>query len=89
MSARSLINKILSGQDLIEPGNVKEQLKLSLENGDISIKMIKNQVTRIMTQGGKSPSYASHQHSNRPGEAHATLSRSAADEGMILLKNRK
>ncbi len=90
---------IQSGNDLIEPGGVAlayryneigalEQLKNAYESGELSSETIATSAVRVLTQSLKAPSNQGYQFSNSPDlDDHAALSRMAAGEGVVLLKN--
>lgn len=80
--------QVLAGQDLIEPGGVKEQLLASIDNGNLSEARATDAALRILTQVMKSPSYNNVSISNQPDlTAHAKLARQAGAESMVLLRN--
>ncbi|MBV7469111.1 beta-glucosidase [Aeromonas sp. sif0611] len=84
----SAAKQIAAGNNLIEPGNVKEDLQASYENGTLTEEDIDKSVVAILTQVQKSPSYNHYQYSESPDlNAHIALSRLAASESMVLLKN--
>ena len=86
--ADSPAKQMNAGNDLIEPGGQKENLKASLDKGDVTESVISENAVRILTQVLKSPSYNRYAFSNNPDlNAHAILARQAGTEGMVLLKN--
>jgi len=86
--ANNAYKQVLAGQDLIEPGNVKEQLQQSIEQGDLDEAKVSEAAVHILTQMMKSPSYNQLAVSNSPDlAAHATLARQAGAESMVLLRN--
>ncbi|MCO4206194.1 beta-glucosidase family protein [Aeromonas taiwanensis] len=86
--ANNAYKQVLAGQDLIEPGNVKEQLQQSIELGDLDEAKVNEAAVHILTQMMKSPSYNQLAVSNSPDlAAHATLARQAGAESMVLLRN--
>ncbi|MFM5818969.1 beta-glucosidase family protein [Aeromonas sanarellii] len=86
--ANNAYKQMLAGQDLIEPGNVKEQLQQSIEQGDLDEANVSEAAVHILTQVMKSPSYNQLAVSNSPDlAAHATLARQAGAESMVLLRN--
>ncbi|PJG60150.1 beta-glucosidase [Aeromonas cavernicola] len=86
--ANSAYKQVLAGQDLIEPGNVKEQLQQSIEQGDLDEAKVNKAAIHILTQVMKSPSYQRLAISNNPDlAAHAKLARQAGAESMVLLRN--
>lgn len=81
---------ITAGNNLIEPGNLKEDLQASYDNGTLTEEDIDKSVVAILTQVQKSPSYNHYSYSENPDlNTHAALSRLAASESMVLLKNTK
>lgn len=86
--ANNAYKQVLAGQDLIEPGNVKEQLQQSIEHGDLDEAKVNEAAIHILTQVMKSPSYSQLAISNSPDlTAHAKLARQAGAESMVLLRN--
>ncbi|RSM22260.1 beta-glucosidase [Aeromonas salmonicida] len=86
--ANNAYKQVLAGQDLIEPGNVKEQLQQSIEQGDLDEGKVTEAAIHILTQAMKSPSYNQLAVSNSPDlAAHAKLARQAGAESMVLLRN--
>lgn len=82
--------QIEAGNDLIEPGgeNIYNSLLASYENGDLSLDTINTSAIRILTEALQTPSYDLYTPTNTPDStAHAALSRRAAAESMVLLKN--
>ncbi len=88
---------IKSGNDLIEPGgpalpygygDALTGLQEAYAAGDLSADTIKQGAVRILTQVLKMPSNQGYVADNAPDLAgHAQLSRQAASDGMVLLKN--
>lgn len=86
--ANNAYKQVLAGQDLIEPGNVKEQLQQSIDHGDLSEAKVTEAAINILTQVMKSPSYNQLPVGNSPDlAAHAKLARQAGAESMVLLRN--
>lgn len=86
--ANNAYKQVLAGQDLIEPGNVKEQLQQSIDKGDLSEAKVTEAAINILTQVMKSPSYNQLPVGNSPDlTAHAKLARQAGAESMVLLRN--
>lgn len=84
----SAAKQVAAGNDLIEPGGVKDDLAASYAAGNLTEEQIDASVVAILTQMQKTPSYQNYQYSNSPDlTAHALLARQAAAEGMVLLKN--
>lgn len=79
-----------AGNDLLMPGSksqVKDLLK-AVENGSLSTKDLDRNVKRILEYILKTPAFKGHKPDNKPSlEEHAAITRTAATEGMVLLKN--
>jgi len=78
-----------AGNDMIQPGpgQALEIIK-AVENGDLDIAVLDKNIARILSVMFKLPKYRNYQASNRPDlQAHAGVTRRAAAEGMVLLKN--
>jgi len=84
------IAQMNAGNDLLMPGN-PEQTKaiiFAVNNGIIDIKQLDLNVERILTIILRSPTFKGYKYSDQPDlKTNAQLSRQAATEGMILLKN--
>ena len=78
-----------AGNDLLMPGNYQhDELLRALKNKTLDEKVIDRNLERILTFIMKTPRYKGYPFSNKPDLiAHAQLSRNAATEGMVLLKN--
>lgn len=85
----SAAKQVAAGNDLIEPGGVKDDLTASVKAGTLSESAVDKSVVAILTQMQKTPSYNDYTYSNTPDlRGHAVLARQAAAEGMVLLKNK-
>ena len=80
-----------SGNDMIMPGcNQREELLNALKNKIIDEKVIDRNLTRILTFILKTPRFKGYVYSNKPDlKSHLQISKNAASEGMVLLKNDK
>lgn len=79
-----------AGNDLLMPGNKKQvkALNKALENGTLTIKDLDHNVRRILEYILRTPAFNGYKADNEPDlEAHAAVTRAAATEGMVLLKN--
>jgi beta-glucosidase len=82
--------QVAAGNDLMMPGrpNETEQIKAAIANGTLSIAEIDRNIERILELVVKCPSFLGYKYSDKPDlKAHAQISRNAATEGMVLLKN--
>ncbi len=87
---RNTIAQVHAGNDLLEPG---EQVQVNdiveaVKNGKLSIKDVDRNVKRILQMVVKTPRFRKYNYSEAPDlKTHALLTRQAATEGMVLLKN--
>lgn len=84
------VTQQLAGNDLLMPGTPAqiEQLKSAVKSGKLSISIIDRNVKRILEIILQSPSFAKYKYSDQPDLAgHAAIAQTAAEDGMILLKN--
>ena len=86
------VKQMIAGNNLLMPGTPRqiEELRVAVQSGRLSMQIIDRNVEDILRVMQKSPSQQQFVCSNRPDlEAHATVVRKAASEGMILLENRE
>jgi beta-glucosidase len=79
-----------AGNDLIMPGNPKQSQTIvdGVNSGSISMKQLDLNVERILNIILRSPEFRKYKYSNTPDlKQHAQVSREAAAQGMVLLKN--
>ncbi len=79
-----------AGNDLLMPGGLQQYIALNeaLKNGTLTLAQLNESVEHILAVMLNSPSYKGYKYSEQPDlAAHALISRKAATEGMILLKN--
>lgn len=84
------VAQMKAGNDLIEPGTPGQQQAIidAVKNGTLDVKVLDQNVERVLLYILKTPSFKKYQYSNTPDlKSHATLSRNAAADGMVLLKN--
>lgn len=89
-SASNVVAQVEAGNDLLMPGMQLQHDKLvkAMNEGKISSEAVNKSITRILEIVLKSPIYKKQKYSNNPDlKAHALITRQAASEGMVLLKN--
>ena len=83
-------NIVKAGNDLLQPGNQTEMERIlaAVKDGRISMEEVDRNVTRILEYVVKTPRFNGYKYTNDLRlEEHAGLVRTAAAEGMVLLKN--
>lgn len=84
------VAQMKAGNDLLEPGQKKQQQAIidGVNNGTLDVQVLNRNVERILNYILKTPSFKKYNYSNTPDlKAHAIISKQAAAEGMVLLKN--
>ncbi|MEO7767287.1 MAG: glycoside hydrolase family 3 C-terminal domain-containing protein, partial [Ferruginibacter sp.] len=84
------VAQMKAGNDLLMPGTpaLEKSILNAVNNGSLDIKIVEENVERILNIIFQTPSYKKSVVSNRPNlKANALVARAAASEGMILLKN--
>jgi len=84
--------QIAAGNDLQMPGTVRQLNDIinGVKEGSLDEKLLDESVRRIMKVMLRCPTYRQYTYSNKPDlEAHALVTRQAATDGMVLLKNDK
>lgn len=84
--------QIAAGNDLLMPGTEHQfnEIVEGVKNGSLDEKDLDLCVKRIMQIMLKTPTYKHYKYSNKPDlTAHAAVTRHAATDGMVLLKNDK
>ncbi|WP_036879874.1 glycoside hydrolase family 3 C-terminal domain-containing protein [Xylanibacter oryzae] len=79
-----------AGNDLIMPGKLsqREELRKAILNGNISMEIIDRNIKNILEYIIKTPRFNGYVADNNPDlDAHAQVTRNAAIEGMVLLKD--
>lgn len=84
--------QIAAGNDLQMPGTQRQldDIINGVKDGTLAEADLDQAVRRIMNIMLKTPTYRHYQYSNNPDlQAHAAVTRQAATDGMVLLKNQK
>lgn len=82
--------QIAAGNDLIMPGMDAQRTLLveAIKSGKADTTAINTSLKRILSYILETPTFKKYKYSNKPNlKAHAEITRSAAVEGMVLLKN--
>jgi beta-glucosidase len=86
------VAQMIAGNDMIQPGQSKqiEDIIAAVKAGKLDVKILDRNISRILTVMMKAPRYNKYSYSNTPDlKAHALITRQAASDGMVLLKNDK
>jgi beta-glucosidase len=84
------VAQVQAGNNLLMPGMAKQgqQILDAIKAGKLSEKLLDANIADILNIVIKSPSFNHYKYSNKPDlKADAQISREAASEGMVLLKN--
>lgn len=84
------LDQIRAGNDLLMPGlkPQREAILKGLENGDLKKEDVDICVRRVLKMVFESPKMQNYAYSSKPDlKAHADITRKAATDGMVLLKN--
>ena len=85
-----VVKQQTAGNDLLMPGlkTQKDAILKAMKDGSLSMQTVNQNVKRIMKMAFQSPAMVDYKYSNAPDlKAHAQVSRQAATEAMVLLKN--
>jgi len=86
----NVVAQLEAGNDLLMPGLPAQKAAIleNMKNGKLSKSVVDTNLKRILELVFKSPTIAKYKYSNKPNlKANAEVTRNAAAEGMILLKN--
>ncbi|MDO4214693.1 MAG: glycoside hydrolase family 3 C-terminal domain-containing protein [Bacteroidales bacterium] len=84
------VKAVIAGNDLMEPGNQTEinRIIAGVKDGTIPMADLDRNVKRMLQFIVQTPRFKGYKYSNKPDlKAHAAVTRQAATEGMVLLKN--
>ena len=87
---RDAVGQVQAGNDLLMPGKIRQQdsIRQALKTGKLSMADVDRNVRRVLELILKTPRFKGYPYSEQPDlKAHASVTREAAAEGMILLKN--
>jgi beta-glucosidase len=87
---KDAVAQMIAGNDLIMPGNATQTQTIikAVQDGNLNIKVLDTNVERILNIILESPRYKGYKYSDKPDlKANAEVTRQAATEGMVLLKN--
>ena len=87
---RDPIEQMKAGNDLLMPGTPQQTQRIlsAVQHDSLDTKVLDKNVERILNLIVQSPSFKGYKYSDKPDlKKDAAISRSAAEEGMILLKN--
>ncbi|HLG39963.1 MAG TPA: glycoside hydrolase family 3 C-terminal domain-containing protein [Chitinophagaceae bacterium] len=87
---KDAVEQMKAGNDLLMPGNagLKKAITDAVNNASLDVKVLDENTERIVNYILASPAYKNYSFSNKPDlKAHAAIARTAAAEGMVLLKS--
>src|SRR4030095_13592334 len=87
---RNPIEQMQAGNDLIMPGSPQQAQRIigAVNHDSLDVKRLDENVEHILSVILESPAFKKYKYSDKPDlEKNAGVSRAAAEEGMILLKN--
>jgi len=89
-AGKNVVDQIKAGHSLIMPGQYfqVEGLQYALANNKLDVAVLDQRIEKLLELVLKTPTFRNYKFSNKPDlKNHAQVSRSAATEGMVLLKN--
>lgn len=90
LGGQDAVKQMSAGNDLLMPGLKKQRkaIKEGVENGQLPLSVLDRNVKRMLELIIRTPRFNKYVCSNAPDlKEHARISRTAATEGMVLLKN--
>ena len=90
-SGRKYANQVKAGNDLLMPGRKQEakKIKEALDEGSLKETELDRNIERILQLVVKTPVFTNYRYSQHPNFiANRAIAQQAAEEGMILLKNK-
>ncbi|MBI0577293.1 glycoside hydrolase family 3 C-terminal domain-containing protein [Neobacillus cucumis] len=84
------VEQMKAGNDMIMPGSASQSdaIKTAVQNGLLDEKILDRNIKNILEILIKTPEFQQYKNSDKPDlAAHAQVARSAAADGMVLLKN--
>ena len=90
-SGRKYANQVKAGNDLLMPGRKQEakKIKEALDEGSLKETELDRNIERILQLVVKTPVFANYRYSQHPNFiANRAIAQQAAEEGMVLLKNK-
>ncbi len=90
VAKRDTDKQVAAGDDLMEPGTKSQinELVRAVKKGEMDERYLDISAKRVLELVVKTPTYKGYETSGAPDlEAHAKVARTAAEEGMVLLRN--
>lgn len=87
-----VVAQMNAGNDMLQPGYDAQYDAIieNVKNGSLDESVLDRNVKRILEMIVRTPRFKGYEYSNNPDlDSHAAITRSAASEGMVLLKNDK
>jgi beta-glucosidase len=84
------VAQMIAGNDMLMPGTPDQVKKIvaAVKEGKLDVKLLDRNIENILNIMLRSPRFKGYKYSNKPDlKAHAEVTRQAASEGMVLLKN--